>query len=250
MAGVSVPEMIELGMQKTYDIPVGMDLFTQVSERDVERVLKHRWDVIRQPRSHTCYAATLVTEPETGKRKIITLHKFLMGSKPGMVIDHRDRNGLNNTRSNLRWATPQQNAVNREACLGNATGFKGVSALPSGKFKASITRHGATTHLGVYDAAEDAAFVYNLSAAEHDKQFACPNRVDRRDEVDRFLGKVPNLTHQQRVVLLARFGESLQFNEIAARIGEGRGDVIRHYGKGMKAVRVHYGVKRPELVSG
>lgn len=48
-----------------------------------------------------------------GKKKSQSLHHFIMGFPPGVRIDHRDLNPLNNTRENLRPATPLQNSYNR-----------------------------------------------------------------------------------------------------------------------------------------
>lgn len=33
--------------------------------------------------------------------------------RPGMVVDHRDRDTMHNARANLRWATTTQNRLNR-----------------------------------------------------------------------------------------------------------------------------------------
>ncbi len=40
------------------------------------------------------------------------------GGKPGprYTVDHIDRNPLNNAAANLRWASPQQQAANRDVC--------------------------------------------------------------------------------------------------------------------------------------
>ena len=52
------------------------------------------------------------------------MHCFLMGQKS---IDHKDGNGLNNQRSNLRPATAPQNGANQGKHRNNKSGFKGVS---------------------------------------------------------------------------------------------------------------------------
>lgn len=60
---------------------------------------------------------------------------------------------------NCRWVTPQQNSVN--TMKKNKTGFRGVSILPSGRFRALIRPNGNRVDLGVYDTAEEAAEAYD-----------------------------------------------------------------------------------------
>lgn len=46
------------------------------------------------------------------------MHEFLMGKQPGFMVDHKNRNQLDNRRSNLRWATRAQNMANVGEPLG------------------------------------------------------------------------------------------------------------------------------------
>jgi hypothetical protein len=57
-------------------------------------------------------------------RKTKSLARIIMHAKKGEVVDHRDRNPLNNRKGNLRIATHRQNMLNR--ILKNSTGFIGV----------------------------------------------------------------------------------------------------------------------------
>jgi len=58
--------------------------------------------------------------------KVITLARYIMHVGKGEVVDHRNRNRLDNRRSNLRIATHRQNILNRK--IKNNTGLTGVSA--------------------------------------------------------------------------------------------------------------------------
>lgn len=48
-----------------------------------------------------------------GKKRDIYLHRFLFATNDGMLIDHIDGDGLNNTRENLREVTRSENGRNR-----------------------------------------------------------------------------------------------------------------------------------------
>ena len=62
--------------------------------------------------------------------KVLMMHRVIAkraGLNLSAYIDHKDGNKLNNTRSNLRPATNQQNQFNTERQANNTSGFKGVT---------------------------------------------------------------------------------------------------------------------------
>lgn len=91
----------------------------------------------------------------------ISMQRFLTGAKPNDIVDHIDRNPLNNTLPNLRICTKQTNAINTAVRVDNRTGYKGVSYHKKGeKFRAYIVINGKQIHLGLFDTAEQAAQKY------------------------------------------------------------------------------------------
>jgi len=104
---------------------------------------------------------------------MLYLHRVIMAADDGVKVDHRDRDGLNNRRSNLRIATLSQNNANsfRPA---NRAGFRGVVAVGK-KWRAQIRRDGARVYLGLYETPEDAARTYDRAAREAHGEFATLN---------------------------------------------------------------------------
>lgn len=56
----------------------------------------------------------------------IALHRFLMNAKNGEIVDHADRNTLNNQRGNLRICSKQQNSFNKNVNKKSESGVIGV----------------------------------------------------------------------------------------------------------------------------
>jgi hypothetical protein len=114
-----------------------------------------------------------------GKYRHTLMHRLLMGTPVGYEVDHKDRNGLNNRRSNLRVATKAQNQGNRRCNRTSKTGLKGVHVRENGRFQARITGDDGRLHgLGTYDSAEEAACVYDAAAREKYGEFALCNFPD------------------------------------------------------------------------
>lgn len=77
---------------------------------------------------------------KTGKR--ILMHRALMDAPKGMVVHHRNNNGLDNRRSNLEVMTNRKNV--KQAFSGRSTGV--YFDQNSGRWRAAIR-----VSLGMYD---------------------------------------------------------------------------------------------------
>lgn len=93
-----------------------------------------------------------------GSKTKIMLHRFLMNAPLDMVVDHINRNGLDNRASNLRVVTRAENNQNRRGAQRNSKSqIRGVYwHKASGKWAAQIKFNSKTTHLGTYVNKEDA----------------------------------------------------------------------------------------------
>lgn len=105
--------------------------------------------------------------------KVCYMHRMIMNPPAGMVVDHKNRYGLDNHRINLRNATPGQNNANREFRTG-VSGFRGVYPCRD-KWGARIRHQRRLLRLGVFDDPAEAARAYDRKAIELHGEFACLN---------------------------------------------------------------------------
>src|ERR1019366_9207564 len=95
----------------------------------------------------------------------LSMHRVIMNAPVGIELDHINRIGLDNRRSNLRLATRRQNSANQSKKK-NATAskYKGVG-LHQGKYwYASVRISGKRIHLGHFPTELEAAHAYDDAA--------------------------------------------------------------------------------------
>jgi len=154
------------------EIPLTRGYVALVDDADYDRVMAvGHWRAT--PIRNTVYAQHN-TRNAKGRRTTAYLHRFILGIEDTNVqVDHRNHNGLDNRRANLRVASLSQNAANRAKLKGTTSRFKGVSwSKEKGKWRAYITiKRKTTLHLGYFDSEIDAACAYYRAACEHFGEF-------------------------------------------------------------------------------
>lgn len=104
------------------------------------------------------------------------LHRFIMNCPDDMVIDHINRNPLDNRRENLRICTQQQNTMNSSTRCDNTSGIPGVFWYKSrNKWMAYITINGKRKHLGYFKTKEGAVEARRQAEIEYFGEY---RRVD------------------------------------------------------------------------
>lgn len=116
------------------------------------------------------------------RRQTIYMHREVMGLPvefDGREVDHKDHDGLNNTRENLRVATRQQNTQNRTKQTNpSSSTYKGVSFhKATGKWDARITVNKTLIRLGLFADETQAAAAYDKAATSYFGEFAQTNGV-------------------------------------------------------------------------
>jgi hypothetical protein len=142
-----------------------------IDDQDYDRVAEFKW-FKWSPYKGIWYAC----RTEKGReRKLILMHRFIINVlDPSRMIDHRDGNGLNNTRSNLRECSHLENMRNRKMHSNNKSGYRGVWRFKRW-FRAGIQLNGKRISLGYFDDAIEAAKAYDAKATELFGEFASLN---------------------------------------------------------------------------
>ena len=150
-----------------------------VDDSDYDRMSESKWypkfKKRRDGSIKTVYARRNVYV--NGKRTNQTMHRAILNIlDPGVQIDHKDGNGLNCQKHNLRLATNEQNCRNQNKPINNTSGFKGVSwHKQRQKWVAYIKSNYRRIHLGVFEDRAEAAAAYDVAAIRLHGEFACLN---------------------------------------------------------------------------
>lgn len=148
------------------EIPLSRGIVALVDDADFEWLNQYKWHVSPSDGKHL-YAAARING------KYIRMHKVL---SPDVMVDHRDGNGLNNQRLNLRPATDAQNSRNTKKRNGTTSRFKGVYwDKQHRKWRTQIAVLPKRFHIGLFHSEEEAAKAYDSAAMRLFGEFAKTN---------------------------------------------------------------------------
>lgn len=152
-------------------IPLTNGMAALVDEQDAHLVAGFRWYARRT--DQTWYATRFV--PKQNRGAPLYMHNLIIViGDPNLIPDHRDGNGLNNTRDNLRPASRRQNSANTKKPADSVSPYKGITMV-AGKWQARVLRNGKRLYLGRYSDADKAATVYDEAIRAIDGEFGTFN---------------------------------------------------------------------------
>lgn len=122
-----------------------------------------------------------IIDKSINPNRTILMHRVIWEKHNGPVpekrfIDHIDRNGFNNQKSNLRLVTAAQNAVNSSTKRTNRSGLKGVHLdKRRGSYQAMMRINGRLEHIGMFSDPQEAAFAFDYVAKRLHGEYAAIN---------------------------------------------------------------------------
>lgn len=150
-------------------VPLTKGYEAVIDAADVHLVNMWNWRV--EIKGSTIYATR--NQRFEGKMIGVRMHRHIMGYPPGLEIDHKNGDGLDNRRSvNLRTATTSQNQHNQKIRIDNASGLKGVNwENRRSKWRAQIKLNRKMHHLGYFETPEQAHAAYCDASARLHSEF-------------------------------------------------------------------------------
>jgi hypothetical protein len=156
-------------------IPLTMDKFAVVDDEDFEKLNRYKWRALKRILKNRVNYYAVRTEC-CGKNRY--MHREILGVVDTKIeVDHKDSNGLNNQKTNIRPANHRENQQHSTKQPNCSSRFKGVS-LHRGKWKVQIKPpNRPQIYIGMFDDEHIAASVYNAAAKRYFKEFALTNPV-------------------------------------------------------------------------
>jgi len=145
-----------------------------VDVEDFERLNQDKWHC-----SHYGYAKRAVSNRTgKGRRQVeVYMHKLVCPAPEGMIVDHINRNSLDNRKENLRVATQKQNLWNRKFIRKRGkTRYNGIRWDKNReKWQVRLTINGRRKSFGYYADEIEAAKAYDRVAKKYRGEYAFLN---------------------------------------------------------------------------
>lgn len=146
------------------EVPLTQGKVAVIDDVDADIIAPYKWWAVKSRSADRWYAATKI-----GGRRI-WMHALLT-TYP--MTDHRDCDGLNNRRGNLRSCTNAQNCQNRRKGSRASSQFKGVYwNRATETWRACVRKSKKLHYLGTFYTEEAAAEAYRAKATELFGEFA------------------------------------------------------------------------------
>ncbi len=129
----------------------------KIDSEDLERIKEYTWYAYKKRKGGEFYITA--DKQVKGQRKRYNLHRFLLGCSKGdgKIVDHINRDTLDNRKNNLRFTTHSQNQGNCKVDKRNELGIAGVRKHKKcNKYQARIVVNNKEIYLGLFNTLEEA----------------------------------------------------------------------------------------------
>lgn len=140
-----------------------------VDNEDYERVNAFRWYF-----EHG-YARRDIRDGKNRER--LYMHRFILSLRSSKVVDHKNRNGLDNRKENLRIGNQSLNLANQKKNTKNTSGYKGVCWHKTLKYWVAALKVKGKNNVKYRKTKEEAALAYNEMAIKYFGEFALLNKI-------------------------------------------------------------------------
>lgn len=147
--------------------------FAIIDNCDYEKLNQYKWFAVNLAANYWYAVRKIGKWPH---QKTVFMHRFILSVPNGFETDHKNHNGLDNRRKNLRICTIAQNSYNRKRYQKGSSKFKNVSLHKrTKKWQSRIYYKGKRIQLNWSDSEIKAAKAYDKTAQRLFGKFACLN---------------------------------------------------------------------------
>lgn len=155
--------------------------FAMVDDEDFNKISLNKWYIMKLYHCDTeiLYARRYEGSPKKGNHKAILMHREILGANDrSQKVDHKDRNGLNNQKDNIRICSHSDNMSNRKVSYKKKIQYLGVCIdTDTKKYKAAMKLNGKLYGSSLFETPELAALAYNELVKKYKPDFGKLNVI-------------------------------------------------------------------------
>lgn len=153
--------------------------YVQIDLEDFEKCKQYTWGIFH---TNDKLDKGIVESFYIQTNKVGLLHRYIMDAPKGYQVDHKDKDTMNNRKSNLRLCTISQNQMNKKIQRNNTSGYPGVFyskhvTIGAKPWCAKLRVNGKQIYLGYFDTFEEAVEAKIKGSKEFFGEFA-PSQIE------------------------------------------------------------------------